>query len=150
MYQRSLNFCKQPAVVVVNGILLTEIAETYGLRHEKGLIPGWMWFRQGPQLRVCDRMSSDSEIHGRGTTFQPCVLPTTAKENREREREREEEGEVRGKKRSSFQAFLREQFEREEAREEERQRKSDERFDRLLAVLEKSFHHSNLLLYFSS
>lgn len=41
MYQRSLNFCKQPAVVVVNRILLPEIAETYGLRQEKGLIPGW-------------------------------------------------------------------------------------------------------------
>ena len=36
MYQRSLNFCKQPAVVVVNVILPTEIAETYGLRQEKG------------------------------------------------------------------------------------------------------------------
>lgn len=36
MYQRSLNFCKQPAVVVVNVILLTEVAETYGLRQEKG------------------------------------------------------------------------------------------------------------------
>lgn len=41
MYQRSLNFCKQPAVVVVNVILLTERVETYGLRQEKGLIPGW-------------------------------------------------------------------------------------------------------------
>lgn len=40
MYQRSLNFCKQPAVVVVDVVLLTEIAETYGPRHEKGLIPG--------------------------------------------------------------------------------------------------------------
>lgn len=36
MYQRSLNFCKQPVVVVVNVILPTEIAETYGLRQEKG------------------------------------------------------------------------------------------------------------------
>ena len=35
MYQRSINFCKQPPVVVENVILLAEIAETYGLRQER-------------------------------------------------------------------------------------------------------------------
>ena len=48
MYQRSLNFCKQPAVAVVNGILLTEIAETYGPRQGEGLIPGWDAVPPGP------------------------------------------------------------------------------------------------------
>lgn len=64
MYQRSLKFCKQPAVVVVNGILLTEIAETYGLRQEKGWYLNGVQFRQGPQCHVCDRMLSDNKRHG--------------------------------------------------------------------------------------
>lgn len=49
MYQSSFNFCKQPAAVVVNVILLTEIVETYGLRQEKGLIPGWAVVPPGPR-----------------------------------------------------------------------------------------------------
>ncbi|KAG5281623.1 hypothetical protein AALO_G00046910 [Alosa alosa] len=51
--------------------------------------------------------------------------------------ERELQGEARGQKRGSFAAFLREQFEREEQMEKERQRAADERFARLLAVLER-------------
>lgn len=48
MYQRGRNVCKQPAEVVVNVILLTEIAETYGPRQEKGLIPGRETVPWGP------------------------------------------------------------------------------------------------------
>lgn len=63
MYQRSINFCKQPAVVVVDVILLTEIAETYGLRQEKGLIPGWDVVPPGPTASCLWQDVSDSERH---------------------------------------------------------------------------------------
>lgn len=60
MYQRSLNFCKQPVVVVVDVILLTEIAETYGLRQEKGLITGWDVVPPGPTASCLWQDVSDS------------------------------------------------------------------------------------------
>ena len=74
-------------------------------------------------------ISSMAELHS------SCAMssPPTREERVECEVERQE----RGRELSSFMDFLRESIEAEQAREEERQKKAEERFSRLLAILER-------------